>query len=125
MICQNCDSTNRDARIFCGQCGVKIASPCLKCHFINAYGDIYCGGCGWSTGTREAVTKTDIPSGASETVLFSSKKLNSLPPMVRKELLRIQKETLSKTGVQEEKKQLNQEEIENLISKEHHPETDT
>ncbi|MBI1820984.1 MAG: zinc ribbon domain-containing protein [Nitrospirae bacterium] len=122
MICENCNHSNRDIRIFCGQCGHKIASPCLRCHFINADGENYCGGCGGLIGTQEPTAETHSSLDRSGTSLHSAKKSTSLPQGVMDELLMIQKETLLKAGVQEDKKQLSQEEIEKLIHKEDHSE---
>ncbi len=123
MICDNCNHPNRESRIFCGQCGVKIASPCLRCHFINAHGENYCGGCGWLIGTQEPTVETYSSRDRNGTSLHSAKKSTSLPQGVMEELLMIQKETLLKTGVQDDKKQLSQEEIEKLIHKEGPSET--
>jgi len=50
MICQKCNTQNKDDSTFCGKCGETLSAPsqsiCNKCGFIVADGMLFCGKCG-------------------------------------------------------------------------------
>jgi class 3 adenylate cyclase len=46
MKCPKCQTENREARIFCLECGTKLVLVCTECGFENLPGEKFCGKCG-------------------------------------------------------------------------------
>jgi class 3 adenylate cyclase/tetratricopeptide (TPR) repeat protein len=54
MICDTCETENREGRKFCKECGSSLAFSCPNCGAANDPGDKFCGDCG-------TVLNTDAP----------------------------------------------------------------
>jgi class 3 adenylate cyclase len=53
--CPRCRAENRDARRFCGECGLSFSpSTCPACGFLNEGSEKFCGGCGRSVTSSTA-----------------------------------------------------------------------
>ncbi len=48
MKCPRCQRENPTGQKFCGECGVRLASPCPSCSATNPPGQKFCGECGAS-----------------------------------------------------------------------------
>lgn len=46
MICNQCQTENRQGRKFCSSCGTALDLACSACDFRNDPDDRFCGGCG-------------------------------------------------------------------------------
>jgi class 3 adenylate cyclase/tetratricopeptide (TPR) repeat protein len=46
IVCNRCNTQNREERRFCAACGEALARMCPACSFANASDERFCGGCG-------------------------------------------------------------------------------
>jgi class 3 adenylate cyclase/tetratricopeptide (TPR) repeat protein len=81
MICQQCQSENAFAAIFCDHCGARLEAACPKCGEPNRQGAKFCRNCGQSinhtAGAAPAVVpgaplpETYVPKRLAEKILAS------------------------------------------------------
>ena len=62
MQCPRCQAENREARRFCGECGLSFASTCPSCGFPNEGSEKFCGGCGRSLTSSAASAEPKFQS---------------------------------------------------------------
>lgn len=101
----SCGAPNRDGRVYCGRCGVAIASRCSCCGFVNELDCSFCGGCAAGLGAREA--NDGPPSATTEVRMLADDQL--------RELLRTQ--TLSDGPLAAPRRLTTQEEVDRLFGR--------
>ncbi len=76
MQCPVCQTSNREGRRFCSQCGGLLTLACPACGFTNAPSDRFCGGCGGTVAgppgnARFASPESYTPKRLAEKILTS------------------------------------------------------
>jgi class 3 adenylate cyclase/tetratricopeptide (TPR) repeat protein len=75
MQCPRCRAENREARRFCGECGLSFAATCPSCGFPNESNEKFCGGCGRSLTSSAATVEAKFQSPQTYTPRHLAEKI--------------------------------------------------